>query len=59
MPLLDFAALPQVALQAVTSEELQRSTELFSVVKQLRVKLTNVTEEALDRSYRQHVQVSE
>ena len=56
--MLDVSQLPENALQAITGDELHRSTELFSVVKQLRLRLTNITEETLDRSYTQHVQVN-
>jgi hypothetical protein len=56
--MLDLSQLPENALQAITGDELHRSTELFNVVKQLRLRLTNITEEILDRSYTQHVQVN-
>lgn len=55
--MLDLSQLPANALQAITEEELNRSSELFNVVKRLRLKLTNITDDILDHSYEKHVQV--
>lgn len=44
------------ALEAVTAHELSRASSLFGTLKQLRLKLKNADEAALDRAFESHVQ---
>jgi len=43
------------AVEAVTHEELTRAAELFDVIKQLRLRLTAINEEVLDRAFETHI----
>jgi hypothetical protein len=47
--------LPDAALDAVTSDELTKAAEMFNVVKQMRLRLTNINENTLDKAFESHV----
>jgi hypothetical protein len=47
---------PVAALEAVTPDAVNQAVDLFEVVKQLRLRLTNVSEEVLDRAFESHIQ---
>lgn len=48
--------IPAKALAAVTPDELSNSATLYGALKQLRLRLTNADEAALDRAFEMHVQ---
>jgi hypothetical protein len=47
---------PTAALEAVSPEAVTQAVDLFEVIKQLRLRLTNVSEEVLDRAFESHIQ---
>jgi biopolymer transport protein ExbB/TolQ len=47
---------PAGALQAVTPESINQAVDLFEIIKQLRLRLTSINEETLDRSFETHIQ---
>lgn len=49
--------LPALAIAAISQNELAHCATLFNTLKQLRIKLKNVDEAALDRAFELHVQV--
>lgn len=48
-------SLPKAALAAVTPEELTRTAELFDTVKQLRIRLSNINEDILNKAFETHI----
>ena len=47
--------IPTQALAAVTTQELSRAASLFSSIKQVRVKQSNIDEKVLDSAFESHV----
>jgi hypothetical protein len=47
---------PSRAVEAVTPDSITRAVDLFEIVKQLRLRLTTISEEVLDRAFETHVQ---
>jgi hypothetical protein len=48
--------IPHNAIAAVTAEELAKASSMFGTLKQLRLRLTSVDENVLDKAFEKHVQ---
>jgi hypothetical protein len=51
-----YTMIPAAALAAVTTEELSTAATLYGSLKQLRLRMTNADEAALDQSFELHIQ---
>lgn len=48
--------IPSQALSAVTASELARSATMFTTIKQLRLRVSDIDEKILDDAFETHVQ---